>query len=279
MVNRYGVNQFKFDGVGRSAGGAGGNRDFEAAIRLIEMLRREKKDIYINLTTGTWPSQFWLQYADSIWRGGYDHKFAGVGTKRQQWITYRDGDTYERIVSKAPLFPLNSLMLHGIIYARHAKGLTNATATDLKAEIRSGFGTGTQLQELYITPGFLTESDWDALAEAAAWARRNADILVDTHWVGGDPKKLEVYGWAAWSPRGATLVLRNPSDKPQQIEIEPKEVFELPESAAEKYTMKSPYADQRIQDAVLTAGTPFTFSLEPFEVLVFDADGSSGVLE
>ena len=33
------------------------------------------------------------------------------------------------------------------------------------------------------------------------WSRSNAmDVLVDTHWVGGEPFKLEVYGWASWTP-------------------------------------------------------------------------------
>jgi len=34
--------------------------------------------------------------------------------------------------------------------------------------------------------------DWDALAEAAQWSRSNADVLVDTHWIGGDPAKGEI---------------------------------------------------------------------------------------
>src|SRR5689334_11405296 len=110
MMRDYGVNQFKFDGTNGS--------DFDAAIRLIEELRSEKPGIYINLTTGTYPSPFWLRYADSIWRGGEDHEFAGVGSSRQRWITYRDADTYEHVVRAGELFPLNALMLHGLIYAR-----------------------------------------------------------------------------------------------------------------------------------------------------------------
>ena len=102
--------------------------DFSAAIHLIERLRAQEPNIFINLTTGTWPSPFWLRYADSIWRGGDDHSFDGVGSWRQKWITYRDEQTYRNIVEGGPLYPLNSLMLHGIIYAaegaasRHRSG-------------------------------------------------------------------------------------------------------------------------------------------------------------
>lgn len=61
---------------------------------------------------------FWLRYADAIWGGGEDDYLAGVGTNRERWITYRDAQAYHNIVQKGPLFPLNSLMLHGIIDAQ-----------------------------------------------------------------------------------------------------------------------------------------------------------------
>ena len=202
MIDRYDVNQFKFDGTGnadRVIPGGSFDSDFDAAITLISQLRSHKPDLYVNLTTGTYPSPFWLRYADSIWRGGEDHDFAGVGTARQRWITYRDGDTYQHIVKAGPLFPLNSLMLHGLIYAQHAKDLNTDTGKDFADEVHSYFGTGTQLQEMYITPLLLSPADWDTLAAAAKWSRDNADVLRDTHWIGGDPMKLQVYGWAAWT--------------------------------------------------------------------------------
>ncbi len=99
MIRTYGVNQFKIDGTGSASSSTPGSRfdsDFDAAIGLIAELRAEKPDLYVNLTTGTYPSPFWLRYADSTWRGGDDHAFAGVGTDRQRWITYRDGDTLRR---------------------------------------------------------------------------------------------------------------------------------------------------------------------------------------
>jgi hypothetical protein len=201
MIDKYGVNQFKFDGTGNAnevIKGSEFDSDFDAAIHLIGELRARKPDIYINLTTGTYPSPFWLLYADSIWRGGEDHSFAGVGSNRQRWITYRDSQTYAHVVEEGPLFPLNSLMLHGMIFARDAERLGNDPGHDFPDEVHSYFGTGTELQEMYITPSLLSPQDWDVLAEAAKWSRANAEVLKDTHWIGGDPARLEVYGW----PRG-----------------------------------------------------------------------------
>ncbi len=274
MIKDQGVNQFKFDGTGNADHVVPGSRfdsDFDAMIHLIGELREAKPDIYINLTTGTTASPFWLQYADSIWRGGEDDDLAGVGTKRERWITYRDAQTYQNIVAKGPLFPLNSLMLHGIIYARYDKRLNDDPGDDFTNEVRSYFGTGTQLQEMYLTPELLSKRNWDVLAEAARWSRQNAGVLKDTHWVGGDPDWLEVYGWASWSTQKSILVLRNPSDKPQKITLDMASVLELPEGALRRFQARSPWKEDAERPAFsLVAGTPHQFNLKPFQVLTLE---------
>jgi hypothetical protein len=275
MVSEYGVNQFKFDGTGnvnQVVPGSAFSSDFDAAIHLIGDLRRLKPDIYINLTSGTWPSPFWLEYADSTWRGGDDTDFTGVGTERERWITYRDADTYQHIVKAGELYPLNSLMLHGIVFAQKAEGLSTASEVDFANEVHSYFGTGTQLQELYITPSLLSEKDWDTLAEAAKWSRANASTLVDTHWIGGDPQWLEVYGWAAWSPKKGILTLRNPSSQAQDFTLDIGKAFELPPGIPAHYTAHSPWSTDRSEPGInLIAGTPYTFHLAPFQVLTLEA--------
>ncbi|MDR3775066.1 MAG: enterotoxin [Terracidiphilus sp.] len=275
MVTKYGVNQFKLDGTGNAdqvVKGSAFSSDFDAAIHLIGDLRQLKPDLYINLTTGTWPSPFWLFYADSIWRGGDDTEFAGVGSDRERWITYRDADTYGEIVKAGRLFPLNSLMLHGVVFAQKAPHLATDPGGDFANEVRSYFGTGTQLQEMYITPSLLTEADWNVLAESAKWSRRNAATLVDTHWVGGDPRWLQVYGWAAWSPQKAILTLRNPSAHAQDSTLDVAQAFELPAGAATRFSAHGPWSADAAQPAIeLEAGKPHTFHLEPFQVLTLEA--------
>jgi len=271
FIREYGINQFKIDGTGNVNSvfpGSEFDSDFHAAISLMGEWRTLKPDIFVNLTTGTYPSPYWLRYADSIWRGGEDHSFAGVGPWREKWITYRDAETYAGIVQKAPLYPLNSLMLHGIIYARQAEHLSDDPAHAFVHEVHDYFGGGTQLQEMYITHSLLSDGDWDVLAEAANWSSSNAIALADTHWIGGDPRKLEVYGWAAWSPEKGIITLRNPSDKPQSCSLDMDEAFELPADAPRTFAARSPWKHDRGQTPVrLIAGESHTFSLEPFEVL------------
>ena len=125
---------------------------------------------------------------------------------------------------------------------------------------------------LYVTPQKMTEENWDDLAEAVSWSHSNADVLVDVHWIGGDPGKAEPYGWAGWSRRKGILALRNPSDEPASISIDIGKAFELPPGAARQYTLRSPWKNEGDQPAVpLLAGQERAFELDPFAVLVFDA--------
>jgi hypothetical protein len=271
MVDHFGVNQFKFDGTGNANSvfpGSTFDSDFDAAIHLIGRLRQEKSGIFINLTTGTHPSPFWVFYADSIWRGGEDSSFAGEGTWRQRWITYRDQETYRNIVEKAPLFPLNSLMLHGIIYAKQAEHLNDDPGNDLTDEVRSYFGSGTQLQELYVTPALLQTGNWDAIATAARWSRERASILKDAHWIGGDPGKLEVYGWAAWSPNGWVITLRNPSAQAQKFPLNLQTALELPAGVPSSYSAHEVFVTAA-PETISTKETK-SISLKPFEVRVLE---------
>ncbi len=273
MVRDYGLNYFKFDGIGvggRPAGAPGElARDIDGLLRLISELRRIKGDLFVNVTTGTWPSPYWLWYGDSTWRSGADWRTHGWGSKRQQQITYRDKETYHNIVVRAPLYPLNSLMTQGVMFANH--GLPNES-DGLAEDIRAFFACGTNCQELYISPSLLDPRAWDVLAEAAKWSRANSDVLVDTHWIGGDPAKGQVYGWASWSARKGILALRNPHEKPGKTTLDIGKALELPEGARPRYMLKSPWKEDAGKPAILlSAGAAHTFELQPFEVLVYDA--------
>jgi hypothetical protein len=267
MVENNRVNFFKFDGLAR------GIDETQAMMELIRTLRERKPNLFVSITTGTWPSPFWLWHGDSTWRGGGDMGWEGPGTKREQWMTYRDTETYRNVVQRAPLYPLNALMNQGFAHARHgyASELGNSSE-EIRKELRSFFACGTCLQELYVTPGMMTAENWDDLAEAAKWGRANADVLADTHWVGGDPGKGEAYGWASWSEGKGILALRNPAPDPLTIKLEIGESFELPAGAAKRYNLQSPWKEDAQQPGIeVQAGSPHTFKLTPFEVQVFEA--------
>ena len=143
---------------------------------------------------------------------------------------------------------------------------------DLKDEFRMFFGCGTQLQELYVTPQMMTPKMWDALAEAAKWSRTNADVLVDTHWIGGDAAKGQPYGYASWSARKGILCMRNPSSEPRGLTLKLAEAFELPQGAPQQYALKSPWeADRHRPAEIVAADVEYRSILRAFEVRVLEA--------
>jgi len=181
-------------------------------------------------------------------------------------------------VRKGPLFPLNSLMLHGIIYAKQAEQLGTDPGDDFADEVHSYFGTGTQLQEMYITPSLLSPKNWDTLAEAARWSRKQSETLKDVHWIGGDPAQLQVYGWAAWSPSLGIVTLRNPSHQPQDFRLNLGDSFQLTQSRPPTYALHSVWKSRDArggqQDLVVHDGGATELHLAPFEVITFEATPS-----
>lgn len=284
MITEYDAGYFKFDGfaLGNSRGKAGEYAsEADALLEVLAELRGLKPDLVINTSTGSWPSPFWLLHADTIWRQGSDSGAISVGSPRQRWITYRDAETYRSIVKGSPLFPLSSLMLHGIFLNRSrfagnphdpAGSEQNYDVPDVAAEARTFFGGGTLLQELYVNPEVMNDALWDVLADAAKWARANADVLADTHWLGGDPAELQIYGWASWSARKGIVVLRNPSDQPQSFTLALGAALELPAAAPTCFTLSDVWKSRSELDGrALATADGLTLDLAPFEVVVLEA--------
>jgi hypothetical protein len=159
-----------------------------------------------------------------------------------------------------------------MIYARYAERLSVDPGHDFADEVHSYFGTGTQLQEMYITPSLLSTADWDVLAETAKWSRDNAQTLKDSHWIGGDPARLEVYGWASWSPQKAIVTLRNPSDHAQDFADNFARLLELPAGAASTFVVSSSWKSQAVPATIVAfrAQEQQTFHLQPFEVVTLE---------
>ena len=177
---------------------------------------------------------------------------------------------------KGPLFPLNSLMLHGIIYAKQAKYLNRQLEQDFADQVWSYFASGTQLQELYITPELLSDNNWHVLATTANWARENQAILFDSHRIGGDPTKLAIYGWAAWGSNKSIISLRNPSDKPQVYYLDVEHDLELPAGAPQSYQVSLNYISKNGSKKPTKINQSALVTLAPFETVVILLAPNSG---
>jgi hypothetical protein len=66
------------------------------------------------------------------------------------------------------------------------------------------------------------------------------------------------------------LVLRNPSDKAQAVKLRLQDVFELPDGAAQKYSVKPPWAASMVVTVEMEATEPQEFKLGPFQVITLE---------
>jgi len=289
MATQQHVRYLKLDGVGSPAGlqsdEPGLRTEFLAFLKLLRSLRTKVPDLFVNATVGTFPSPFWLWYADSIWRGGEDSGQAGTGNSRERWITYRDQQVYRNVVTVAPYFPLSGLMLHGIQYAALGQPTKlEYTPDSFRHEVRGYFATGVNLQELYVTPRLLSNADWDVLAESARWARQRATLFVDSHWVGGDPGAGQVYGYASWrnaAGKGTSnqatvgvLSLRNPVEREQTYCADIADLLDIPRAQRQSLAtlhLSEPWPEAAGRQPLRAkVGEKTCVTLPPFEQRVYD---------
>lgn len=287
MVRDYEMRYFKFDGISTHfhSKGPGNLEDAEGIIQVLTALRKARNDIYLNTTVGTWASPFWFCYSDCVWRQENDFGQEGsAGDARDKWITYRDRLVHEVFVTGAPLFPINSVMTHGLIITKNGPPHVMSKDPDnCIKEMRAAFGCGSSLLELYVDQDLMSQENgklWDELAACIKWTRRNADVLADIHWVGGNPWDRsigdgDIYGWAAWSPAKCTLTLRNSSNSEKTLSSTLREILDVPPMVRrDKVTFRNSFKDQRnvpgLSGGAIDVDEAIDITLKPQEVIVLE---------
>jgi len=235
---------FKFDGISGQFSSVGpdagdeGNENAEGIIRLEQFVRDSlRRDIFFNTTVGTWASPFWYHYTDATWRQANDYgESANSNTiDRERWITYRDQLVYQNYVTNSPICPINTLMTHGFILSSHGAVSKNMEYKNVLRELRAAFVCGSGMEELYNDYALMNSINngalWADLAECIKWQQRNADVLPDAHWVGGNPwngSVTAVYGWASWNGKKATLALRNGGNAEKDYTFTLRDALNIP---------------------------------------------------
>ena len=298
----YDFRFFKFDGISDlfSATGpkadATGNEDAEAIIMAEQILRSIKEDVFLNTTVGTWASPFWFQFTDAVWRQEKDYGEIGNNRNdRENWITYRDRLVYQNFVQNSPMCPINTLMTHGFIFTSFSEpASTNRDWNAVVRELRCAFVCGSGMVELYndykLTNNLVNPATgkagelWGEIAKCMQWQRKNADVLPDIHWVGGNPwtgAKAEVYGWASWNGEKATLALRNGANNDQVFTFTLREVLEIPEYINTTVTLTKSFDDQAalagLPEGEIDIDKELTVTIPGSSVYVFDGVDNSVV--
>ncbi|MEK6756408.1 MAG: alpha-galactosidase, partial [Bacteroidota bacterium] len=222
FVQNDGVGYYKWDGIQFSCSEPDHGHPMDVYSRravlqtVAEMCRtvREKNpNIFLNITSGTWMSPWWVKHANTIWMQGADYGFADVLSisMRDGAITYRDFVLYEDWKIKGLWFPIANLMTHGIIKGKHESvGTASEPLDKFTDDVLLYFARGVSMYELYISPDILSEGEWSSISRSMAWARDRFPILMNTELVGGNPMKGEPYGYTHFKGKKGIIAARNP---------------------------------------------------------------------
>ncbi len=294
MVDNYNFNFFKLDGISAQFSSVGpddgytGEENAEGIIEVISEVRDIRPDMFFNTTVGTWASPFWFHYTDAVWRQEADWQTIGnQGDDRERWITYRDRLVYQNFVKNSPLCPINTLMTHGVIVTERGAVSKTMDYEGIVRELRCGFACGSGMVELYCDSKLLNSINngalWGDIAECIKWQEKNADVLPDAHWVGGNPwdgSKANVYGWASWNGSKATLALRNPSTAQTTYTFTLREALDIPayQTSPIHFTPAFEVQGELPGFATYTALSPdatITVTMPGSSVFVFDGSTSA----
>ncbi len=298
--NQGDFNFFKFDGISSQFSAVGpdngdrGNENAEGIIRLERYVREElKEDIFFNTTVGTWASPFWYQFTDATWRqeNDYGEDANSNSIDRERWITYRDRLVYQNYVTNSPICPINTLMTHGFILTKFGAVSKNMSYEAVRRELRCAFVCGSGMVELYNDYSLMNSIEggklWADLAECIKWQKRNADVLPDAHWVGGNPwngNQTSVYGWASWNGTKSTLALRNGGNGEKKYTFTLREALNIPANVKGSIILRSSFGEQDAlpgleEGKAINIDETLTVTLPGSSVFAFDGIDAAATLQ
>lgn len=279
---RAGVEYFKWDGfqflasgpdLGTPPGIHARRAVLETVRRLARGVRALDPDMYLNITSGTWLSPWWLTIADQIWMGGEDYGSADVPSisTRDSSITYRDLVLHEDFRINDFWFPIANLMTHGVL-----KGSIdveeigrNEPLSDFANEVVFYLARGVTMHELYISPDVLSDDEWRVLSEALRWARDRFPLLSRGEMIGGDPSQREAYGWAHFAgPRGI-VAARNPDIAPATLAVTLEPAHGLDPDARD-LVLERVYPTRWVDPRLHRAGERVEIPLLGYEAAVYE---------
>jgi len=278
-TKEYQLGYFKWDGFllscnepdhGHLTGIYSGEANVSTYIDIIKAVRKVNPKIYVNITTGTWLSPWWLKYADCIWMQGADYAYAEEVPSindRDKSITYRDAVLWDDLQRQHLLFPMSSLMTHGIIKGRlNFLGGKNESLDSFSNEVMMYFGRGVMMWELYVSPDLLSENEWNAIAASVKWAEANKKVLEKTKMILGNPLKRQTYGYIHLIKDKGILMLRNPDIEARNVKIRlTPDLGDINPSV--KYYVKIIYPYNEILPKPVMMNQDLSINLNGYEVL------------
>ena len=281
MVRDADVAYFKWDGIqfscseedhGHPVGIYSRRAVLDALVDLCDAVRQEKPEIFLNVTSGTWLSPWWLQYANTIWMQGRDYGYSDVPSisRRDAAITYRDVVLYQDYGVNDFWFPIANLMTHGIIKGHLQKLGGEVEPLDKFTDNAVlYFARGVAMWELYVSPDLLSDGEWSAIVDGGAWARDRFDTLKTTEMIGGDPGQREAYGYAHFNGSRGVVAVRNPFIEPRAIDVALDPALGIASNATE-LVLERVYPTRWISPQLYAVGDVVPLPLEGYETAVYE---------
>ena len=280
FVRNDGVAFFKWDGIqfscsepdhGHPVGLYSRRAVMDTVISLCNAVRKENPNTYLNITSGTWLSPWWVKYANQIWMQGGDYGYSDLPsiTQRDAAITYRDNTLFHDFNTYKFWFPIANLMTHGIIKGELQRlGGEQEPIDKFTDNALLYFARGVSMWELYISPDILSDAEWTAIAQSMKWARKNFDILKHSFMVGGNPSKGSIYAHVHFYKSRGIVAVRNPFITPQTIEIPLSDTLGLA-SEADQLVLEQIYPYRWISPKLYKEGDIIHLKANGYETAVY----------
>ncbi len=281
FVKDAGVGYFKWDGIqfscsepdhGHPVGIYSRRAIMQSVIKACTAVRALNPNMFLNITSGTWLSPWWVKYANQIWMQGEDYGYADVPSisPRDAAITYRDLSLYEDFRKNDFWMPIQNLMTHGIIKGTLEKlGGDEEPLDKFTNEVVLYLARGVSMWELYISPDILTEGEWNALGQAMHWAKDRFQVLSTTEMIGGDPKKRETYGYAHFAGRHGIVAARNPWIEAGKLAVTLSPAVGV-EHGANDLVLERIYPTRWISPKLYRTGDVIDLPLEGYETAIYE---------
>ena len=296
--NKFDINYWKLDGMlldpSTNSNNAHTTTDklctisetYERWTDMFETMRKNRPDLWINMTSYANPSPWHVQWVNSVWMQntgdtGYSNKFNS--SHEEQMLTFRDGDYYEFFTNNQWQLPNKYFYNHDPVYAKTAHNVPGGPGRQIEYttdELRNHLymlGTrGTAFWEYYYSPSMFDDEKWQVNAEAANWIEDNFDILQKSKMFGGNPENGDVYGYSCWNGNQGIVSIRNPKNVEQTYTLKLDEKVGVSSGVKNVYGKVVVGDQSRQTNDSVSHNTELTYTLKPKEVLIVQYGAQDG---
>ena len=235
-----------------------------------EMNAKGGSDYWLNLTSYTPPSAWFLQYVNCLWMQ-VSNDVGFIGKKDQvsdkdRMLTYRDDRYYDFCRERQFQFPLSRMYNHDPIYGNEAK--VELTDDEFRDYLFTMAMRGSMFWELYYSYNMMNKAKWRINYSVLRFIEDNIDTLSNSVLFGAKPSDGKVYGYSCFSGIEGLVGIRNPSSNNEEFIIRLDESIGVTKNFLfGKMTQVLPYKGTT-HDASYTYGDTLKISLAPYQTKI-----------